>query len=215
VKELLDAGADPSGTIRYMAYHVNMSGYKEEKCLAATRLLVAHDTVIAELRSGRTDIGMMRGETPLALHFTARWCKFVGKCARNAYGEPVARTGALDMALLLAENGARLDVRDSAGRLYYEPEQDDSDWDENWNEGMRPSEVKKAVEKPRRSTDRSRRRLQQRSHQERRRSERSGSEPVPYELTHSEERGTARRGMPQASLVSFSKSVGSHATREM
>ena len=85
--------------------------------------------------------GKRNGETPL--HFTARCCQFQGKRARTADGERIRGTGALDLALLLAEYGAPLGLRDARGKLYYE---DDDDWDESWKRGMRPSEVKKAVE---------------------------------------------------------------------
>ena len=85
--------------------------------------------------------GKRNGETPL--HFTARCCQFQGKRARTADGERIRGTGALDLALLLTEYGAPLDLRDAEGKLYYEAEE----WDERWDEGMRPSGVKKAVEK--------------------------------------------------------------------
>jgi len=134
VKTCLDAGAEPRG-LNYIAYHTNMSPMDRE-WLAKARLLLDRGAEHTRGGIGTPD----DGETPL--HVTARWCKFVGKRARNAYGERVRQTRALDLALLLAEYGAPLDLRDAEGKLYYEAE----DWDERWDEGMRPSEVKKAVE---------------------------------------------------------------------
>ena len=119
-----------------IAYHMNMSRYKgEEQWLAKAKLLL-------ERGADHYIETPSRGETPL--HVTARWCKFCGKRARN-YSVDVRETGALDLALLLAEYGAPLDARDNDGKLYYEAEVGER-WDESWKQGMRPSEVKKAVE---------------------------------------------------------------------
>ena len=137
VETCLDAGAKPCG-LNYIAYHINMSGRdKPSQWLAKARLLLDRG---AEHVRGGIGSGKWNGETPL--HFTARCCQFQGKRARNADGERMRETGALDLALLLAEYGAPLDLRDAQGKLYYEDEY----WDEHWNHGMRPSEVKKAVE---------------------------------------------------------------------
>ena len=136
VETCLDAGAKPCG-LNYIAYHINMSG-RDGEWLAKARLLLDRG---AEHVRGGIGSGKRNGETPL--HFTARCCQRVGKRARYADGERIRGTGALDLALLLAEYGAPLGLRDARGKLYYE---DDDDWDESWKRGMRPSEVKKAVE---------------------------------------------------------------------
>ena len=135
VKTCLDAGAEPHG-LNYIAYHLNMSGMDRE-WLAKARLLLDRG---AEHVRGGIGSGVGNGETPL--HFTARCCQRQGKRARNADGERIRKTGALDLALLLAEYGAPLGLRDARGKLYYE----EDDWDERWRRGMTPSEVKKAVE---------------------------------------------------------------------
>ena len=150
VEKLLDAGADPSGGpgrmtgftngwtgLHAIAYHLNMScGRGEEAAmLAKARLLLE--------RGAEHYIGLQTTRGDTALHMTATWCKFVGKRARDANGRRETKTDALDLALLLAEYGAPLDVRNHDGQhLYYE----DGRWDEDWDEGMRPSEVKKAIE---------------------------------------------------------------------
>lgn len=140
VEECLNAGAEPDG-LNYIAYHMNMSGRGEAgEWLAKARLLLDRG---AEHKRGSIGSGDPR-TTPL--HMRARWCKYVGKRARNGYGERVKETGALDLALLLAEYGAPLDLRDGDGKLYYEDSRDEGTWNEKWKEGMRPSEVKKAVE---------------------------------------------------------------------
>ena len=136
VEACLDAGAKPCG-LNYIAYHINMSR-RDGEWLAKARLLLDRG---AEHVRGGIGSGKWNGETPL--HFTARCCQRQGKRARNADGERIRKTGALDLALLLAEYGAPLGLRDARGKLYYE---DDDDWDESWKRGMRPSEVKKAVE---------------------------------------------------------------------
>lgn len=144
VEACLDAGAKPRG-LNFIAYHGKKLSDREY--LAKARLLLERG---AEFGRGSIGSASENGQTPL--HMVARWCKFEGKRYRNAYGERVKETPALDLAKLFAEYGCPLDARDGQGKLYCEDSDDDDPgyrklrWDESWREGMRPSEVKKAVE---------------------------------------------------------------------
>ena len=138
----LEAGAKPRG-LNMISYHGTKAMNFDKGYLEKARLLLERG---AEFERGSIGSACDDGQTPL--HMVARCCRFEGKRYREALrrerlnADDGKETPALDLAKLFAEFGAPLDARDGEGKLYWE----ETRWDESWREGMRPSEVKKAVE---------------------------------------------------------------------